>query len=548
MSPRRADIKRRLKESRLWSAAKYLLPVYHRPMLGLAAARLWTLAVSGPKPRIALAKAWIAVARMRVYEGDWAAAEAACAKAQARDAGLTGAAAAAAAAVHATLADAFARELDDPATQRKAARHYAAAIALDPENPDYCVNAFVLHRYTGDWKTMEDMLDRGLRARRAQASRRGLDERGVRFLGESWLASVGHVGALDYYFKMGPLGLRRGSRIVLPLRPELRVPNRYLLDLWRPFVEIVADPAEAGFTKEDARLVTDEVWGVAFPDGRARGHVPAGIGVQKEWEAQGRPPLLRLFAEDKARGRALLAQRGLPENAWFVCLHVREAGFWSRIDEKHPNARSCELETFFDAVRAITDRGGWVVRIGDAGMKPLPAMERVIDFAHDPEKSERMDVFLCAESRFYLGTASGPANIPPCFGTPLALTNWVPLGAPLWYGDMVWIPKLCWSRAEGRALGFGETFARGLGVQEFHRPYEERGAELRDNTPAQIAALAVEMIERTGGGASYSPDEQRRQTRFDQILTAQGAFPAGRLGRAFLREHEALLEREALRA
>ena len=113
--------------------------------------------------------------------------------------------------------------------------------------------------------------------------------------------------------------------------------------------------------------------------------------MQSVWDAQGRKPLFNLTEEHKKKGNDILKKIGLPENAWFVTCHVREPHFKNRED-----FRDSDISTYFDAFNEITNRGGWVIRIGDKSMTPLPKINQVIDYAISEYKSDWMDIFLLA--------------------------------------------------------------------------------------------------------------------------------------------------------
>ena len=81
------------------------------------------------------------------------------------------------------------------------------------------------------------------------------------------------------------------------------------------------------------------------------------------------------------------------------------------------------MEDYFSSVKAITDAGGIVIRLGDKSMKKLPKMEGVIDYAHSPHKSQSMDIFLAANCRFVIGTTSGLTTVCLGFDTPMVLVN-----------------------------------------------------------------------------------------------------------------------------
>jgi putative glycosyltransferase (TIGR04372 family) len=100
---------------------------------------------------------------------------------------------------------------------------------------------------------------------------------------------------------------------------------------------------------------------------------------------------------------------GIPKNSWFVCLHVRESGFHGDKPESLSSKlnRNPNILNYISAIKEITSKGGWVVRMGDNSMKPLPNMENVIDYPFTKYKSEFMDLCLIKNCRFFIGGQSG---------------------------------------------------------------------------------------------------------------------------------------------
>ena len=56
--------------------------------------------------------------------------------------------------------------------------------------------------------------------------------------------------------------------------------------------------------------------------------------------------------------------------------------------------------------------GGWVIRIGDSNLSPLPALANFFDYCRSEMRADWMDIFLLANCRFMLGTNSGPCFVP----------------------------------------------------------------------------------------------------------------------------------------
>jgi putative glycosyltransferase (TIGR04372 family) len=179
-------------------------------------------------------------------------------------------------------------------------------------------------------------------------------------------------------------------------------------------------------------------------------------------------------------------------------------------------------------------------------MTPLPPMDRVIDSTRMDSKPDWMDLFFCAENRFYLGTSSGPCMIPPCFGKKCALANYELLsGRPFYFGN-IYIPKLLYDKKKGRKLTFREVLAADT-VYCFHSNFfVARGLEFIHNSSDEIDELVQEMLKSSKGDLCYTQEEEFLQNKFNSLATSLGATYGtnSRLGRGFLVRHKDLLGKD----
>ena len=380
----------------------------------------------------------------------------------------------------------------------------------------------------------------------------------IRVLNHSWFIAIGHVAMMDFYFKNILLQRQqRPSRVLIPMSPN-HIPGRlvayryakYGAEFCRPYeVELAHDKLAAPLDLKWSQLapeahnaVYDTFWEYEA-HGRCDLYTHAVAEIQAQWEQEERPPLVALDETERAALAHLKRQLGIPEDDWFVCLHVRETGFHRRWNELYPSARDAKIEDYRQAVEAIASRGGWVVRVGDPSMKRAPEAERLIDYVHSPFKSELADLLLVTGCRFFLGTNSGFATVPGIFGVPCVLTNWVPIKLPLWFGQDLMIPKLLWDREQGRYLSFTEMFTTDLGGIQNIRDFP-LGIDVHDNSPQEIAGVVVEMIETLDGVRAPSAGDERLQQQYFKLAVENGSYKGSRIGRDFLSAHRDLLPAE----
>ena len=425
-------------------------------------------------------------------------------------------------------------------------------LRLNPDNLHAYVQLGLCHYHDCRFGEAHRVWAAQIERRDALAHQHGLDHLPVRVLDASWYLAVGHIALLDSYIKAMRLGWHPERRLWLLRVPSQKIPNQAYLDCWQPHLHI-PEPGptgsnweeiaqETGVPRTSLAYLTDHFWANKDAQGRVLWHQQFAAAVQREWEAQRRAPLLSLTDADESFGEQVLAELGLPAAAWFVCFHVREPGFWWKWNRFHGATRDADISTYVEAMQAVVERGGWVIRMGDATMKKLPQMPGVVDYAHSPVKSEKMDVFLSARCRFFVGVNSGLSLLPPTFGRPCVLTNFVPISVPLPYTADIIVPKLLRRRAEGRFLTFGELFETGLADVQFVKCMPE-DVEVVDNRPDELREAVLEMLDELEGrpAAGELPEVRELRARYDSMVLRHGGFLGSRLSGRFLLRHRDLL-------
>ena len=207
---------------------------------------------------------------------------------------------------------------------------------------------------------------------------------------------------------------------------------------------------------------------------------------------------LPVFLNDQKQLRAesiRVNELGIPLTDWFVCLHVREEGF--RHEPKFNSLRNGTLGNYIEGLRVITSRGGWVIRLGDPTMTPLPRLDRVVDYAHSPFRSPLMDMYLLRDCRFMMGTNSGPLDVSRLFQKRELLLNvceWL-YSWPMRKGDRI-ITKHIFSTSLGRFLSLREML-EGSPDRLYYLHAEKGTYALCENTVEEIRSTIQEFLDVT---------------------------------------------------
>ncbi|MGV8996294.1 MAG: TIGR04372 family glycosyltransferase [Parvibaculaceae bacterium] len=279
----------------------------------------------------------------------------------------------------------------------------------------------------------------------------------VRIFSYEWVIQFGHIGLLSAVVKMRKLGMMPDVNYVL-LAPVNKTANEDFLRYWTPYFIIVRDPTlvDALYPYQRSQgenfMVASSVGGMAEPWTRKAAR------TQIAWARGAHEPILTLSEDDVAFGKERLTDLKVPEGAWYVGLHVREGGFYAETEGGMSDHRNSRIDDYYSSISEIVARGGIVIRVGDNSMTPLPLMDGVIDYAHSPLKSARMDMFLLATCRFLVGTTSGLTTAAQAFGASTLLVNCISNDWQLWDDATDFIVKRVYHRQSGRYLTLAETY------------------------------------------------------------------------------------------
>ena len=391
-------------------------------------------------------------------------------------------------------------------------------------------------------------LNKYAEVRREWLVQTGLAELEIEFI---WpgivVGSLGNHYAIESLLRANHCGLRSPwkSSLLLPRNAQLR--NPALFEYFKPHLCVVQDrEAIQGLKGLEPHLTLPLGLGLPMNDGCPFLDVAANL-AEVEWEKRGlKPALFRLSDRHREMGLQALKNLGLPGDAWYVTLHVREPGYRGETRENtKENWRNANPLDYLKACEAVTRAGGWVFRMGDSSMTPLPPLRQVIDYALHEIRCDWMDVFLGATCRFLIGTGSGYYHIPAFFGVPCMLTNFP--GFVPYYGmrsQDLYLPRWLKKIQSEKPVTFEEFMSPPASMFWSMKSFRDGGLHWVENTPEELEAATKEMLDRTDVGSSSRIDDDLQQ-RFKAMAEACGLKYGGRPVKAFAPISRDFLDRHA---
>ena len=231
--------------------------------------------------------------------------------------------------------------------------------------------------------------------------------------------------------------------------------------------------------------------------------------------------------EEELKGKEILNKFGVPEDAKFICLNVRDSGYLSRRHEDHEymgrlnahNFRNADINKYILAAEELARRGYYVFRMGIKVFEPLKLSNpKIIDYANSEMRSAFMDIYLGAKCFFCISTRAGFDGIPFIFRRPI-VSLCVPLvlifTSSTKYLSIVKHHKY---KKNQKELTISEIFSSSVATSFYTNGFDQNGVELWENSPEEIRDLAIEMDDRLNGNWNETKEDILLQEKFWSIF------------------------------
>jgi putative glycosyltransferase (TIGR04372 family) len=232
------------------------------------------------------------------------------------------------------------------------------------------------------------------------------------------------------------------------------------------------------------------------------------------------PPHLAFIAEEEYEGRANLLRMGLPLNAKFVCLIVRDSAYLEHQfpgwDFNHHNYRDSDIQNYVLAAEALAERGYFVLRMGAKVHLPMNTSHpMVIDYAMNGMRNDFMDIYLGAKCEFCISVGTGYDAVPLIFRRPIAYVNVSPIGYFSTFSKkFLGIFKHYLYANSLQEMSLAEIFSCGAGFLVHTSDYCARNIVVIENTSEEIHDLIIEMYDRLNGFWVDNGNDEELQRRF----------------------------------
>lgn len=362
----------------------------------------------------------------------------------------------------------------------------------------------------------------------------------IRFINILWVNAIGHI-CLETEMFLREKYLKNIKYKCIILLPNKQVANKHIVNYFKNFFFI--------FSNDIICFLLQPFKNIKFINHDINNYIMNLWSASLHHEIMSRTanykPHYTLKEEDKIFGYENLKKFGIEEHDWFITIHSRDSFYRDGGKANHrTSVRDSNIETYIKMIKYIVSLNGFVIRMGSNKCKALSYKHtNVIDYALSNIRSDRMDVFLAAKSKIFIGTNSGLFALPLIFGTPILFLNLIPLAQLNCQPFSIGVPKILRNKKDKKILSFLEAFKEPMGNSFYTEDFENANLEIIDNDQDLIYEATIEALQRIEGKFNETPEDIILQKKFKKLLKPHhyGYKTAGFISTTFLRKYKNLL-------
>lgn len=364
-----------------------------------------------------------------------------------------------------------------------------------------------------------------------------------------FIVGLSYKGRITQYMAPMELHLRNANQLnkkyLMIFVMPAATPNEAVRTVYRRY-SIIIDSHFPNFTRRTFSILAELLKSRFTPELRDLQHL---------WQLE---PATTLTDDELKYGDELRKRLGIPKDAEYVCLGVKEAAYYASItpnmgygqDLSHQSndSRNVNINNYLPAATHLANLGIYVVRVGSVVNKPLPKDRHpmIIDYS-TTNRSELGDIVLGAHCKFLICGVSGYWTFVSTQNIPIVFCDVFELG---FNGDLLSLAKFTLAtlrtlRIEDQALH--ASFTQMASAAEKWADDEilgRLGLEPIANTEEEILNAVIEMNDWIDGKLELSEHDEELQTKFYNCYppeTRLAKNPQVRISPSFLRKYQDLL-------
>lgn len=228
------------------------------------------------------------------------------------------------------------------------------------------------------------------------------------------------------------------------------------------------------------------------------------------------------------KSQSLISEYGLPKNAPFVALHLRNKSKYTLDDTRVVSNNNYEL-----AIKKIVEKGYWVIQFGTDKVEKVIEHPKVIRIPNSSSVNVLLTPFIISHCKFFINTCSGPTHLAPLFNTPVLQTNVIALGKNTCTltRESMHLPKK-W-KINGSPMSFSQLLNSTEGYSDTGlKNLKSKGIELIENSSREIYEATNDMLTMLESGDI--PDVPKI---IEEIREYYKSPVHGQIAKSFLSEH-----------
>jgi putative glycosyltransferase (TIGR04372 family) len=215
---------------------------------------------------------------------------------------------------------------------------------------------------------------------------------------------------------------------------------------------------------------------------------------------------------------------------WFVILHIKEHSMGYSFGGE---TRDAAISTYRKCCELINSLGGQVVRMGGPNFPKLQQGFPAIDYAHSRVRSEKLDYWLWANCKFWIGNGNGASFAVMPFKKPRLVTNVWPINS---FGPIydIYMPKIIFDNKNNKLLSPEELFTIKLSRSMKKDLFRTYSLSLIDNSPELLKDATLEMYNLIESEFQNKPISYSKfELEINKSIMASPTTPVMRIPRVF---------------